>query len=816
MWRNFFTVAIRNISKHKVFTLINVSGLAIGMASAILIILFIYKELSFDRFHEKSERICRLYIDVLMGESAFRGALTAVAMAPTFSDEIPEIEKYVRLDVYNQQLIWSEQGKYIEDHFLFADSTLFDIFSFKFIRGDPVSALTRPNSLVITEEKALLYFGDEDPLGKALSINSDSNLYMVTAVIEPMPENSHFFADFIASSSTLDWDSQQTWFQNSIYSYVLLTPGAAREEVEEKMAGVMKEHIAEELNTILGVSPDEWVAGGNRYGVFLQPLVDIHLQPDIEVGIDICFRPVNDRLYIHIFGLIALFILIIASINFMNLSTARAATRSREIGLRKVAGSDRKLLISQFLTESVVLSLIAMAFALILVELSISWFNRIMELDLGMELVRKQILFPMVLLLAILVGLISGLYPAIYLARFRPVEGIKGDFLGIRRASYFRNLLVIVQFTISVAIIVGTLIVSNQLRYMLNKDLGYDKEQLLVMKRVHPLGNSIQAFCREVEKIPGVEAATNSTTYLGFDNSTESYNIKGREASQNYLFATNYVDYEFMSAYNFRLADGAGRFFDQSNGSDTSAVLINRAAMREYGITDPLGTIILESSLEGDTNMLQVIGVVEDFHHNSLKDPVGPYMIRYKPENIGRAGYITIRLGVAGKGLPSTIEKIRKTWAAMSNDAPFQFFFLDEELDNYYKEERRTGRLSMLFAILTTLIACLGLFGLTLHNTHRKIREIGIRKAMGASIRQVVVQISRQIIYLMGISVLLAWIAAYLFMQNWLMDFPYRIGFKPWIYVVSAIAAMIIALSTVVYLSYRAARSNPAGILHYE
>jgi putative ABC transport system permease protein len=439
-----------------------------------------------------------------------------------------------------------------------------------------------------------------------------------------------------------------------------------------------------------------------------------------------------------------------------------------------------------------------------------------MDLELGMELVRKQVLFPMVLLLAILVGLISGLYPAIYLARFRPVEGIKGDFLGIRRAGYFRNLLVIAQFTISVAIIVGTLIVSNQLRFMLNKDLGYDKEQLLVMKRVHPLGNSIQAFCREVEKIPGVEAATNSTTYLGFDNSTESYNIKGREASQNYLFATNYVDHEFMSAYNFRLADGGGRFFDPNYRSDTTAVLINRAAMREYGITDPLETIILETSFEGDTSLLQVIGVVEDFHHNSLKDPVGPYMIRFKPESTGRSGYITIRLGVAGQGLPATIEKISKTWAVMSNDAPFQFFFLDEELDNYYKEERRTGRLSMLFAILATLIACLGLFGLTLHNTHRKTREIGIRKAMGASIREVVVQISRQIIYLMGISVLLAWIAAYLFMQNWLMDFPYRIGFKPWIYVVSATVAMIIALSTVVYLSYRAARSNPARILHYE
>jgi putative ABC transport system permease protein len=474
------------------------------------------------------------------------------------------------------------------------------------------------------------------------------------------------------------------------------------------------------------------------------------------------------------------------------------------------------LLIIQFLTESVVLSLVAMAFAIILVELSLPWFNRMMDLNLSFQSMQKYYLIPIVLLLAITVGMLSGFYPALFLSRFRPVEGIKGDFLGIRRASIFRSLLVIAQFTISVAIIVGTLIVSNQLKYLLHKDLGYDNEQLVVLKRIYPLGNSIQAFCREVEKIPGVESATNSTTFLGFNNSTESYQIKGREASKNYLFATNYVDYEFMSTYNFSLANEESRFFNAGSGNDSSAVLINSAAVKEYGIADPFETIILEPTLEGDTNMLHVIGVVEDFHHNSLREPVGPYMIRYKPESMKWSGYITIRLGVAGQGLPSTLDRISRTWAVMSNDAPFQFFFLDEELDNYYKEERRTGRLSMLFAILSTFIACLGLFGLTLHSTHRKTREIGIRKAMGASIRQVIIEISSHIILLMGISVLLAWIVAYLFMQNWLMDFPYHIGFKPWIYLVSAAAAMVISVTTVAYLSYRAALANPASILHYE
>jgi putative ABC transport system permease protein len=816
MWRNFFTVALRNISKNKVSTLINISGLAIGLASSILILLFILKELSFDRFHEHSERIHRLYIDGGIGDQSFRGAWTSPVMAPTFTDEIPEIERFVRFDVFNQQLIWNDGEKFIEDHFLFADSSIFEIFSINFIKGDPKSALVRPRSVVITEEKARLYFGDQDPLGLPLTVNRDSNFYVVTGVIEALPENSHFFADFIASMTSLEYSQIDTWFQNSIFSYVLLSPGASREKVEEKMAAVMLEHIRGELEAFLGVGPEEWEAGGNRYGVYLQALTDIHLQSDIGVGLEICFRPVNDRLYIYIFSLVAIFILIIASINFMNLSTARAAMRSREIGLRKVSGSDRLLLIFQFLTESVILSFIALAFALIIVELSLPWFNRTMELNLLLDASRSRVLLPVFGFLALMVGLFSGAYPALFLSRIKPVEGIRTGFRGGQGAGLFRNLMVIVQFTISVAIIVATLIVSTQLHYMLNKDLGYDKEQLVVMKRIRPLNSSFQAFCREVEKIPGVASASNSSTYLGFNNSTETYQIDGREASQNFLFATNYVDYEFMKTYNFKLADQKSRFFDPMFPSDSTAILINKAAVKEYDLKNPFETVILEPTLEGDTNRLRIIGVVEDFNHSSLKDPVGPYMLRFKPEEPGWAEFITIRLGVAGKGVSSTLKRISKTWKIMSGDAPFQFFFLDEELEGYYKEERRTGKISLLFAILATFIACLGLFGLTLHNTQRRTREIGIRKAMGASILEVVLVVSKEIVLLMGVSVLMAWIASYIFMQNWLTDFPFNIGFRPWIYIIAAISAMLISVLTVSYIAYRSARANPADILHYE
>jgi putative ABC transport system permease protein len=684
------------------------------------------------------------------------------------------------------------------------------------VRGDPNTALAEQNSIVITEEKARLYFGEEDPLGQPLKVNSDSNIYYVSGVIEALPENSHFFADFIASTRALDWENNLTWFQNSIFSYILLKPGADPEIVQKKMEDVMAKHIRGELISVLGVEPEEWAAGGNQYGIYLQPLIDIHLQPDIEVGMDSCFRAVHDRLYLHIFGLIAFFILVIASINFMNLSTARSATRAREIGIRKAAGSDRRQLIRQFLTESVVLSLLALAIALILVELSLPWFNRTMDLDLRLEQVQYGYLLPVVVMLALIVGLLSGLYPAMFLSGFKPVDGIRGGFLGNKRAGHFRRVMVVVQFTISVAIIVGTLIVSNQLRYLLRKDLGYDKEQILIIKRTNPLKSGHQAFCREIEKIPGVVSASNSTTYLGYNNSTEAYQIKGRKAAENYLFATNFVDEEFMKTYNFHLIGEGSRFFDPALESNNSAILINNAAVTEFGIKDPLNTIILGSAIDDDSSHLRIIGVIEDFHHSSLREPIGPYMLRYKGEEINWPGYINVRLGVAGKGIPITISKIKSIWLQMTSDAPFQFFFLEDELSRYYSEERRTGRLSLLFAVLSTFIACLGLFGLTLHHTHSRTREIGIRKAMGASIGDVIKVVSKEVVQLMGISVLMAWVASYLFMQNWLQGFPFHIGFKPWIYLVSAISAMFIAFVSVTLLAYRAAKRNPASTLHYE
>ncbi|MFZ5940588.1 MAG: ABC transporter permease [Bacteroidota bacterium] len=814
MWQNFFKVALRNIRKNQIFSLINISGLAIGFASAILILLFISGELSFDRFHEKSDRIYRMYVDGRIGEQEFRGAWTSMVMGPTFAEEIPEIENYVRFDIYNQQLIWSGGEKYIEDHFMFADSSIFDIFSIRMVKGDPETALKEPRSIVLTEAKARRYFGDEDPIGKLLTINRDSNYYKVTGVMEELPENSHFFCDFIASMVTLDYSMDVNWFMNSIYTYLLLDPRADYGKVEEKMSEVLLANIRGELETFLGVGPEEWQAGGNSYGVYLQPLKDIHLNPDIEVGGEICFRPVNDKAYIYIFSMIAFFILIIASINFMNLATARASVRVREIGLRKVVGSDRRQLILQFLTESIFLSFLAIMLALFIVEICLPWFNSAMDMQLSFSRVWKGYFVFSMLFMALLIGLLSGMYPALFLARYEPIEGIKGALIRGHRSGIFRSIMVVVQFTISVAIIIGTLIVSLQVRYMLRKDLGFDKEHLVVLKRVYPLGDDLQLFCRQVEKIPGVIAASNSTTYLGYNNNTASFRMKGRDRSQNFLFALNYADQNFLNTYGLELV--SGRYFDPDIPGDSTAVVINQSAVDRYSISDPLSSAILEPDENGVMTEMRIIGVVKDFHHSSLKEPIGPYMLINKTANSAWSGYISIRLRPGEKEVKKTLVQIQQVWSKMTLGEPFQFFFLNDELNSYYKEEKRTGRVSLMFSLLAIFIACMGLFGLTLFNTQRRTKEIGIRKAMGARARDVLFIVSREILILMGFSVMLAWILAFYFMQGWLADFPYNIGFRPWLFIIAAAAALLIALATVSFQAIRAARSNPVDALHYE
>jgi putative ABC transport system permease protein len=567
----------------------------------------------------------------------------------------------------------------------------------------------------------------------------------------------------------------------------------------------------------MGVPLEEFLKQGNKYGYFVQPLRAIHLDTQIEIPGDIGFRQAGNRTYLLIFGAIAFFILVIASINFMNLSTARSLSRAKEVSLRKVVGSGRKQLISQFLFESVFLSLLSLIIALILVVYLMKPFNKIMNLNLAYQDIFNWYMLPVLVLLAIAVGLLSGSYPSFVLASFKPIVALKGTSSTKNGTGFLRNLLVIIQFTISIVIIAGTLVIYWQFRFMNNKDLGFDKEQLVVMERIHPLGRQIQAFKEELTSHSSILDATNSTSFMGSPNSSNPFWIKGRPTEETYVFWNNWTDEDYLSTYRVELATPDSRFFSREYKSDSLTCLINEAAVRKYNIEDPLNQSLLELLPDDEGyNELRIIGVVKDHNFANLKHEVAAQVIEFKPESWDLPGYLTIRLAPGKKSIEEGLAHIDKIWKEFTGDEPLQYFFLDEKLETYYAEEKRTGTLTMVFSILAILIASLGLFGLTLYNSQKRIREIGLRKALGATETNIIGLVSKSAVNSIGISISIALPVAYFMMRDWLMGFPYNVGFQPLLFLSAAILVIIISMITVIVTSLKAARTDPAICLHYE
>jgi len=816
MWRNFFRVTLRSLSRNRTFNAINISGLAIGLASAIFIILYIISETSYDRFHERSADIYRLYLDGKIAGQEVKGAWNSPAFGPGFLEEIPEIENFCRFDFADNRLVWADPAsKYLENHIMYADSTFFEVFTIDLLEGDPATCLDEPYTILLSESKVLQYFPEGDPIGKTIYMNDDSTLYRVTGVVEDPPRTSHFFYDFICSYSTDERSRTTLWLNNYMQTYILVRPGSNQEQLDSKINAVLIEKIRDQLIQFMGVSPEEFVEAGGRYGVFTQPLLKIHLDKEILVPSNIGFRPIGNSTYLVIFGLIAFFVLIIASINFMNLSTARSLSRAKEVSLRKVVGSDRRTLIKQFLFESVFLSLVSLLIAMALVFLLLRPFNNLVGLNLVAGDIFNWYMIPSFFLLAVLVGLLSGSYPSFVLASFKPIFALKGNASSKNGTTWLRNVLVIIQFSISIIIIAGTLVVYWQFRYMTSKDLGFDKEQLVVLERLFPLGEQTTSFKEELTGHTSILSATNSTAYLGIYNSNSAMGIKGRPREESVLFYIYYSDEDFMETYRFGLADPDSRFFSDEFSMDSSACLVNEAAVRDYNLEDPLNQQLVNYNLDGSGQDLRIIGVMKDHNFLSLKQEVAPQVIILKPESY-RAGYLTVRLAAGKDNIEAGLKHIEKQWRAFTSDQPLQYFFLDERLDSFYAEEKRTGVIALIFSILAILIASLGLFGLTLYNSQKRIREIGIRKVMGATESNIIGIISKSVIYAVGISILISIPVAYFMMQDWLRDFPYNVGFQPILFISAALLAIIIALVTVTITSLKAARTNPAICLHYE
>ena len=518
MLRNLIKVAIRAIWRQKVYSLINVAGFGVGLASSLMITLFILHELSYDRFHSKGDRIYRLCVKGKIGEKEMNMAYTAMPAAEAFRQEFPEIISACRLDLRRDVYFRRGDKTFIENSVLWADSTFFRIFDFRLLEGDPERVLSEPNTLVLSQDMAGKYFGAGDPVGQSISVFGDSNLYRVTGVVENCPENTHLSYDFLLSFQSRSDANRTVWLSHNIHTYFLLSPEADVDLLEEKIQPVMLKYVGPDLERYLGVQLDQWLEEGNSYGMYLQALGDIHLDPDVTSSL----KEPHEKKYIYIFGLIAVFILAIACINFMNLSTARSANRAREVGMRKVLGSSRALQTAQFLGESVLLTCLAMILAVFLVNLLLPAFDNMIRLDLNSRMPDLLQGIPLLITLILLVGLAAGSYPAFYLSSFRPLAVLSGKPAAAMKTGTLRNILVIMQFAISIGIIVSTLVIGSQIRYMLNKDLGYEKEQMLIINRMGAMGvEHIQTFKDELGRLPGVSASSNSTMIMGFTNNQD-------------------------------------------------------------------------------------------------------------------------------------------------------------------------------------------------------------------------------------------------------------------------------------------------------
>ncbi len=805
---NYIRLALRHMIRQRTYVFINVTGLAIGLACSIMISLFVIYELSYDDFNEKKDRIWRLYLKGKLGETELEGAWTCSPAAPAFKQDFPEVVDAVRFNTWGETVIKYKDRSFIEDGFMEADSTFFNIFSIPMIQGDPQTALAAPHTVVLTKNAAGRIFGSSNPVGEMIKVGTDSTLYTITGVMEDVPDNSHFKFNMLGSFVTNQRAHSDIWLSNSFYTYLLLEEGASIEQLKAKIPEWLRKYIEPQMEQMLGISMEEFIQGGNSYGFYLQDLKDIHLNPDIQHGLE----PSSDKRYIIIFSLVAVLILIIASINYMNLATARSAKRSREVGLRKVAGSLKGQIIWQFLFESLVVTLVSLVFAILIVELCLPYFNNLINIQLSLAYVAHWYVIPGLIGLGLLISVLAGSYPAFFLASFRPVAVLSGPLKSGSGSKILRSVLVVVQMTVSVIIILATLIVYKQVNYMLNKDLGFNKENLMVISRAGALGEKQQTFIDEAKKLSGVEQISHSTAVPGHPNNHNGYWIEGQSSEKSYLMQTNWSDYNYLETYQLTMADG--RFFSKNFASDSGACVINESAVRQFGLEDPFNVRFMKPGDEPQQwTYLQVIGVVKDFHYQSLHDRIYPHIFILYP-NRWNWGFISLRLNPGN--IQNTIVQTEKLWQQFSDNDPMVYFFMDKDFDRLYAEDKRTGTLALLFSVLAILIASLGLFGLTSFTAEQRTKEIGIRKANGAKEIHILWLLTKEVAVLVCIATLIAWPIIYFAMKSWLQNFHFRINLSPFEFIISLLITLAIALLTISYRALKAANTNPADALRHE
>jgi putative ABC transport system permease protein len=805
MFQNYITAALRNIFKNKGFSLINITGLSIGMAACLLIFLFVQDELSYDAYHDKADRIYRIAVDFKMQSQEFQVATIGPVAADMMISRYPEVENAVRFRGLGDHIIQYKDKSFRESGIVFTDPSFFQIFSIPLIAGNPDTALAEPHSLVLSQKMAEKYFRSENPLGKILKVGNQDD-YRVTGVIEKIPDNTHFHYDFLLSMATLEESQIPTWLEMNFQTYLLLKPESDPKALEAKFPELVTKYVGGEIQKITGM-PAKVVFGSGqfRFQLYLQPLRNIHLHSDLRAELEAN----SDIKYVYIFTAIALFILIIASINFMNLSTARSAGRAKEVGVRKVLGSKRIQLVRQFLSESIFFSIFSMILALFLVSLFLPSFNHLSGKSLSISSLVSLLTIGIILLITILTGIFSGVYPAFFLSAFQPVKAIKGELHRGVRSSSLRNSLVVFQFMATIILIIGTLSVYRQLQFIQNRKLGFEKEHILVLDNAYLLKEQTQAFKEEMLKHPEFVSAT-ITGYLPVPSAQNSTTVfpEGDIASSSTMHCWT-VDYDYIRTLGMTIV--LGRNFSREYSTDTSSVIINQRAAAEFGWEDPIGKKVSQpTSTKGDVITYNVIGVVEDFHFESLRDNIAPLIM-----SLGEyRGHISFR--VKAEDIKKSVTLLKKKWSEFLPTQPFDYYFMDDRFDTMYRSERRIGEVLGVFTFLAVMIGCLGLFGLASFTAERRTKEIGIRKVLGASIPSIAKLLLREFFILIVLANLIAWPIAYYVVNRWLRGFAYRAPLSIWIFLAAGFTAILIAMLTVSYQAIKSAVANPVNSLRYE
>ena len=810
MIKNYFKIAWRNLLKNKGFTAINIIGLSLGIGCFIVIAMFVTDELSYDRFHEKADRTYRIHSDISFGGTDLNMSVSADPMGETLKKDYPEVESYARLYASSGSKLIKKGSEYInETAVVHADSTLFDVFTLNVLHGDSKTALAKPNTVVITETAAERYFGSADnALGKTLETDDNtSTLYEVTAVIEDLPRNSHFQFDFFFAMENVQYP-WNNWGSHNFHTYVVLHEGTDYKAFNENFITIINNYFIPQIAQFIEIeSLESFEAQGNRLKYTLFPMTDIHLHS--TEGIQLSAN--GNIQYVYIFSAAALFILVLACINFMNLTTARSSGRAREVGIRKVLGTGKKSLIGQFLTESTLIAFLSLIIGLGIVKLSLGWFNTLAgkEMEFTSLFTTGGIIF--LLILPIIIGVLAGLYPAFFMSSFKPVTVLKGKLSSGHQKNFLRNFLVIFQFATSIILIIGTVVIYQQLDHIRTSNVGFNKDQVLVVNNGGISNDSRASLKTEIEQLADVKSASFGG-FLPVSNSSRSDTTFSTETVMTISNGFNMqywgVDYEYIDNLGMEIIEG--RNFSRSFGTDSTALILNETAAKLTGFENPVGESLYLIDDNNNPVAHKIIGIVKNFNYATLRDNVGA--LCFELRNNSWASAYRFNTDDVSK-LVSTIEN---KYRAVAPSMPFEYSFLDESFDQMYRQEQRVGKVAITFAIIAIIIACLGLLGLATYIAEQRTKEIGVRKVLGASVSNIVKMLSKDFIKLVLIAFVIASPIAYWFMNSWLQDFAYRIDLHWWIFIGTGLIALVVALTTLSFRAIRAAIANPVISLRTE